>query len=324
MPRKIEISHKTIIFSVLFLISLWFLYVIKDIVLQLFVALLLTTILDPFVIKLSVYKVPRGIAVLISYIIILGTLGGIIALLAPPLIEQTANFANISPDFLVKLGVTPTISDEIGREFLTRVGSIPGQLLKFGAGVLSNVVSVFTVLVFTFYLLMARNNLDEQLGTLFGKEKTEGVVKVLSRLEERLGGWARGQLILMLLVGVLNYIGLTLLGVPFALPLAVLAGLLEVIPYLGPVIAAVPGILIGFGISSFTGVGVVALALLVQQLENYIFVPKIMGKSVGVSPIVILLALAIGERLAGVVGMIISIPLVITLQVLSKDYLGKE
>lgn len=324
MPRKVEISHKTIIFFVFFILSLWFMYGIKDIVLELFVALLLTTILDPFVTRISNFKIPRGLAILFSYILILGFLGGIVALLAPPLIEQTSNFTNISPDFLVRLGLTPTISTEIGKELLTLIGGIPQQILKFVGNILSNVIAVFTVLVFAFYLLLARTSLTEYLGKLFGREKAENISKTINTLEDRLGGWARGQLTLMLLVGVLNYIGLTILGVPFALPLALLAGLMEVVPYLGPIIAAVPGILIGFGISSFTGIGVVAMAILVQQLENYIFVPKIMGKSVGVSPIVILLSLAVGQRMAGVVGMIISIPVVIILQVIAGEYFSKE
>lgn len=324
MYRKIEISHKTIIFSAFFLILLWFLYSIKDLLLQFFVALLLTTILDPFVTKLASFRIPRGLATLLSYVLVLGLLGGIVALLAPPLVEQTTNFANSLPTYMAQFGVTPVISAELGREFLTRIGNIPAQLLKFGAGVLSNIVSVFAVLVFTFYLLLSRNKLDEQLGVYFGEGKTGKLVSLISKLENRLGGWARGELTLMVLIGTLNYIGLTVLGVPFALPLAILAGLLEIVPYLGPVIAAIPAVLIGFGISSFTGFGVIVMALLVQQLENYVFVPKIMGKSIGISPIVILLALAIGERLAGVTGMIISIPFVITLQVLAKEYLVKD
>lgn len=324
MYRKIEISHKTIIFSVFFLIFLWFLFYIKDLLLQLFIALLFTTILDPFVTRLASFKIPRGIAILSSYILILGLLSGIVALLAPPLVEQTTNFANSLPGYISQLGIPPVVSSEVNREFFTRMGSIPGQLLVFGASLLSNVVSVLAVLVFTFYLLLSRNKLDEQLGNFFGTEKTEKIVDLLARLERKLGGWARGELTLMFLVGLLNYIGLTILGMPFALPLAILAGLFEVVPYLGPIVAAIPGVLIGFGISPVTGFGVVIMAILVQQLENYVFVPKIMGKSVGVSPVIILLAFAIGERLAGVVGMIISVPFVITLQVLAQEYLVKD
>ena len=99
---------------------------------------------------------------------------------------------------------------------------------------------------------------------------------------------------------------------------------MEIIPFLGPIVSAIPSALIGFGISPVTGLGVIILAFLVQQLENYLLVPKIMEKSIGVSPIITLVALAIGARLAGVVGAIISVPTFITLQVLVKEYLIKE
>lgn len=324
MPRKVEISHRTIIFAVFFLVFLWFLYFIKDILLQLFIALLLTTILDPFVTKLSVLKIPRSIAIVVSYVLLLGFFGIIIALLTPTLIEQTTNFVNSLPSYMDRLGVTPVVAGELSKEFLARVGDIPAQVLKFGAGLVSNIFSVFAILVFAFYFLLSKNKLDDQLGLFFGEEQTKKLTRLLLRLEEKLGGWARGELTLMLIVAIFNYIGLVLLKVPYALPLAILAGLLEIVPYLGPIFAAIPAVIIGFGISPVTGFGVVILAILVQQLEGYVFIPKVMGKSVGISPIIILLALAIGQRLAGVVGMLISVPLVITLQVLIKEYFIKD
>jgi len=126
------------------------------------------------------------------------------------------------------------------------------------------------------------------------------------------------------LVGTFTYLGLLILGIPFALPLALLAGVLEIIPYIGPIIAAIPAVLVGLSISPLMGLAVASLAFLIQQFENYLFVPKVMEKSVGVSPIITLVALVIGLRLAGVVGIIVSVPLVITLQVLGKQYLLKD
>ena len=163
-----------------------------------------------------------------------------------------------------------------------------------------------------------------KVGFFFGDEKKKELGTIIDTLEKRLGGWARGEISLMLLVGVSTFIGLSLIGIPFALPLSILAGILEIVPYLGPVIAAIPSVIIGFGISPLTGFGVAALAFVIQQLENYVFVPKVMEKSVGVSPIITLLALAIGARVAGIVGMIISVPSVITLQVLIKQYFIKD
>lgn len=169
MPKKVEVSHRTIIFAVFFVIFLWFLFYIKDLLLQLFVALLLAAILDPFVSKMSELKIPRGLAVLLSYILILGSVIFVLAMIAPALISQTTSFTSSLPGYMAKLGITPVISAEIGREFLTRIGSIPQQLLKFSVSVFSNFLALLTVLVFSFYLILSRNKLDEQLGNVFGR-----------------------------------------------------------------------------------------------------------------------------------------------------------
>lgn len=324
MLHKIEISHRTVIFTVLLLLGLWFLYFIRDIILQLFVALLLMTILEPFVGVLTKIKIPRALAVLITYILVLGLFGGLIAVIAPPLAQQTANFVAALPDYLSKIGVSSIISQDLVGRLVAQLGGIPGEVLSFTVSVFSNLLSVIAVLVFAFYMLLSRDKLQDQLGFFFGEEKRQGIGRVVDNLEMKLGKWARGQLIIMFAIGLGTYIGLVLIGIPFALPLAILAGLLEIIPILGPIVSAIPAVLIGFGISPLVGVGTLALAFLVHQLEGYILVPKIMEKSVGVSPLVVLIAIAIGAKLAGIMGVIISVPFVITLQVLASEYLVRD
>jgi predicted PurR-regulated permease PerM len=325
MPRKIEVSHRTIIFAVLFLLGLWLLYFVRDIILQLFVALLLMTILEPIVIFLTKIKIPKAISVLITYILVLGVLGGVIALIAPALAQQTTNFVNALPAYLANIGINSSISWDLTSGILTQLGAIPGEILNFTFSIFSNVLSVVTVLIFTFYMLLTHDKLHDQAGFLFGEDRKERMGRIIRAWENKLGKWARGQLLLMFAVGLGMYIGLVLIGIPFALPLAILAGLLEIIPILGPIVAAIPAIIIGFGISPVIGLGVTAVAFLVHQLEGYVLVPKIMEKSVGVSPLLILISIAIGAKLLGVVGVIISVPFVITLQVLAKEYfLDKE
>jgi predicted PurR-regulated permease PerM len=310
MLRKVEVSHRTIVFAALFLIGLWFLYSVRDIILELFVALFLMTILEPMVARLTKIKIPRAISVLLTYILVIGIFGGLIALVVPSLVDQTASFINALPGYMSNTGIRQEWSDQIVAGFLATASTIPGQLFQF------------TVLAF--YMLVAREKLEDQLGIFFGEEKKKQLGKILDSLETRLGGWARGELILMFMVGLGVYVGLRVVGIPFALPLSILSGILEIIPIIGPILSAIPGIIIGFGISPVTGLGVAALYFLVHQLENYILVPKIMEKSIGVSPIVTLIALAVGARMAGIVGAIISVPLFITLQVLVKEYLVKE
>ena len=324
MTRKIEISHRTVVFTVFFLLSLWFVYFIRDIILELFVALLLMAVLGPFVDRLTKIKIPRVISVVISYLLVFSIFGGVVALIIPPLVDQTGSFVAALPGYLSNIGVAKNLSQNVVNEILVGLGSLPGEIVKITLSLFSNVVSVLTVLVFAFYMLLSRGTFDNSLGLFFGEEKRKEIGSVIEALEVRLGGWARGELFLMLTVGFATFIGLSLIGIPFAIPLSILAGILEIIPYLGPIVAAIPSMIIGFGISPLTGFGVMAITFLIQQVENYVLVPKIMEKLAGVSPIVILVALAIGARLAGVTGMIISIPSVIALQILTKKYLVQE
>lgn len=324
MPRKIEISHRTIVFTVLFLISLWFLYFTRDIILEFFVALLIMAILNPLVTKLSRLKIPRSLAIFVTYLAIFGTLGFAIAGILPPLIDQTTGFANSLPAYLVNLGVGKYLSDQVTSQLLSQVGSLPGEVVRIGVSAFSNLLSVLFVLVFAFYLLLARDRLDENLSLFVGEEKKREIKRVIDVLEERLGGWARGELALMFLVGAANYVGLALLGIPFAISLSILSGILEIVPYIGPIVSTVVVTIIGLSISPVMGLAVLAMAILIQQVENYVFVPKVMEKSVGVNPIVVILALTVGFRLFGFVGVLISVPLVITLQVLTKEYVFSE
>lgn len=318
MPRKIEISHKTIIFTFTLLAGIWFLIQIKDIVLILFVAFLISVTLNPIVKKLSKFKIPRPLSVLVLYLLFFAALIISFGTIVPALAEQTSNFIAGIPSFVTNLHISPAVSDQISKQLLVVIGDLPSRLVDFGVGLIANIVILFTTLTFAFYLLIAREKLDEQLSVLIGEEKADEINKFLDALEMKLGGWARGQILLMLTVGIFSYLGLTILGIPYALPLGIFAGLIEIIPYLGPILGAIPAVAIGFGISPILGLGTIAMAFLIHQVENYVLAPKIMEKSVGVPPIITLVALAVGLKLAGVVGILISIPIVITLEVLIK------
>lgn len=321
MPRKIEISHRTIIFTVLFLMLLGFLYFIRDIIFQFFVALLIMAILNPFVTKLSKYKIPRAVSILVAYILTIGIVGIALAGVVPPLVDQTTSFVSGLPRYIENSGLSVIVAEQIENQLLTQLGNLPAQAAKTTISIFSNLLNIILVLAFAFYLLLLRGKQDTQLTAFFGKARSKRVAIIIETLELKLGGWARGQLMLMFLVGISTYVGLGLLGIPFALPLAILAGLLEIVPYVGPIFAAIPAVIIGFGISPIIGFATTALVFLIQQFENYLLVPKVMEKSVGVSPIITLLSLTIGFKIASVVGAVVSIPVVISLQVLAKDFL---
>ncbi|RJR29275.1 AI-2E family transporter [Candidatus Microgenomates bacterium] len=319
MDKKIEISQRTIVFSVGFVILIWLLFFIRDILLQVFVALLIMSILNPTVTKLHKRKVPRAVSVLIVYIAVLAVVVFAVAAILPPLVEQTSTFATNIPKYLAELSIPIFVVDEVTKELTSQLGKLPSQFLKIGVSVFSNIFNVLTVFILGLYLLLAREKFDQQLRSVMKKEHSETMARIIDQLEVKLGGWARGELVLMLLVGFATYLGLAILGVPYALPLALIAGLLEIVPNIGPFLAAIPAVLVGFGISPLTGVATAALGILVQQVENYLFVPKVMEKSVGVSPIITLLSLIIGFKLAGIPGALLSVPVTITFKVLLDE-----
>lgn len=321
MPKKIEISHRTIIFTFFFLGLLWFLFFIKDILLQIFVSLLIMTILNPTVTKLNKkFGIPRALSVLIVYALVISFIIFTIVAIIPPLIEQSSAFANNLPGYLEQYNIPVFVVDEATKQFTNIISQFPSQIINLSVSVLSNLIAVLTVLFFALYFLLSRNKLEEQLATLLSKDTADRIDNVIHHLEKDLGGWARAQMILMVIVGFATYIGVVLLGLPYAIPLALLAGLLEIVPNAGPFLASVPLILVGFGVSPLTGLAAAALAFLIQQFENYFFVPKIMEREAGVSPIFTLAALLIGFRVAGIAGAILSVPVVITSRVILEEF----
>lgn len=328
MARTIEISHRTIIFTILVLAASWIFLKISSVITALFIALLLTTALNPVVDRLVSLRVPRGLAILIVYIGLIGTLVAGLTSMVSPLVEQTTNFANRFPalmeqfgGWLEGLGIRG-VDGNLVADQISQLGAIPGNLVKFFIFLFSNVLSVLTVLIITFYLLLERKNLDRYMLVLFGGDGEQRAKLFVDKVEARLGGWVRGELILMFVIGLLTYIGLFLLKVPYALPLAIIAGILEILPNIGPIISAIPATLIGLSVSPVLGIATAALYFLIQQLENSLVVPKVMQKAAGVNPIVTILAITIGFELGGTMGAILAVPIVIVCQVVTTDILG--
>lgn len=325
MPKTIELSHRTVIFSVLFLLFIWFLGQIAPIIIGLFIAVLLMTALNPAVEKLARAKIPRPLAIFLVYLVLIGIVGLGLFWLIPPLVDETTKLVNRLPLILEQLGVwlenlgVSGIDKSIIESQISQIGTIPVNFIRFAVSLLSNVIVVFSVLVITFYLLIERRNLDKYLLVLFGDDGEKKAKRFVDQIEARLGGWVRGELTLMVIIGVLTYIGLRLLGIPFALPLAILAGVLEIVPNIGPVISAIPAVAVALTISPIMGVATAALYFLVQQLENSVIVPKVMQKAAGVNPLVTIVSLAVGFQLAGPLGAILAVPVVIVLHVIASE-----
>lgn len=330
MSRKIELSHRTIVFSVLFLGLIWVLVQISSIIVGLFVAVLLMTALNPIVERLTKLRVPRVLAILLSYIMLIALVALTLTGIVPPLVEQTTSLVDRLPslfdDFgawLESLGISGVSGEMISAQ-VSQLGTIPVNLVRLSVSLFSNILAVFTVLIIAFYLLLERQRLDKYLVILFGQGGEERAKKFIDQLETRLGGWVRGEVTLMFIIGIITYIGLLLLGVPFALPLAILAGIFEIIPGIGPILSAIPAVLVALTVSPVIGLATVALYFLVQQLENGLIAPKVLQRATGVNPLVTMVALAVGLKLGGALGAILAVPLVIVFHVASNHFFSAK
>ena len=319
----IEISPKTIIFTLLLALSLWFVYQIRDILFGLFIALILAGALNPTVSRLEKKGIPRWASSLVLYLVLILILGGCLAIVVPSVVAQMGELTKALPDIVNSLEPFPYLEGFFPSD-LGGIGSFSGKIFNFTLSIFSNALSLIMILLISFYLLLEHHNLDKYLLEFFGKKvqkKSQGIVKKLERI---LGSWVRAQLMLMLFVAVLSYLGYLLLGLKFALPLAVIAGLLEIIPGLGPYLGAIPAVLIGLFVSPLIGLAVAAWAFIVQQVENSYLVPKVMAKVVGVNPVVSLLSIIIGAKLAGVGGALLAIPTYLTIRILLRELVFKK
>jgi len=317
----VDLSVRSYILAVVVLLSILFFQNILSILILVFVSFLIAVAVVPFVNFLEKRHIPRGLS---TFIILLLIFSGLITLavsMISPLISQTLSFLQQLPPLIERLA---PYNINLSSALSPQITSAPGNVIKLAAGTFSSLLALFTVIVISYYLVAERSHLKNHLEAWFDSVRAHKYLHLVEEMEKRLGAWVRGQIFLMLLVGFLSYIGFLLIGLPSAVPLAVIAGALELLPNVGPTVAAVPAVIVGFSISPTHGLLALGLTILIQQLENYIFVPKVMEKSVGVSPIITLIALAIGLRLAGIIGVVISVPVVITLQVLGRQYLVKD
>jgi predicted PurR-regulated permease PerM len=313
MPQKVEISSKTIVFTVGFLLLLSVIWLIRDLIFSIFIAFIIAGALRRPVDFLEKKKIPRSIASFIVYSIFISIIVYLFVLILPPLAGEIIILSKNLPNIIVKL--FPTFASSFNLGFLSNnIPSLANETIHFIKSAFSNVIFVSSVLFFGFYFLLEKNVTQLLLNNFFEDQELNRINLISERAQKRMSGWFWGEIFLMIVVGLLTYLGLSLLGMKYALALAVLSGLLEVVPTFGPITATLPALVIGLSQSYILGLSMVALYFVVQQLENNLIVPIVMKKALGIHPIVTLIALIIGGKLAGMMGVILAIPTTIFLE----------
>ncbi len=326
-----DVSYATFLKTILIGLLLIFLYLIRDLLLIMVVAVIIASAIDSWVDWLQKKRIPRWLSVLSIFSILLGLITLIFSLLIPPIIEQVQQLAVGLPQYfniaieqlgrlegLVGEGVYNNLK-EVATSFTNQFGDRAGGIIETVTGVFGGIFSAMIVVVLAFYFTVEENSLKKFIKSLVPLKHRVYADDLVSRIQIQIGRWLRGQLLLGLVVGILYYIGLTILGVKYALVIAILGGLLEIIPYIGPILAAVPAVFLAFTQSPYLALLVIALYVVVQQLENHLLVPKIMQRVIGLNPLITIIAILVGAKIAGILGGILAVPIVTAIQVFLSD-----
>jgi predicted PurR-regulated permease PerM len=236
----------------------------------------------------------------------------------PMVADQIKKLALSLPNLINTVGFMPDIKTLISSS-VSQITSASGSVFTVTVSLFSNALNIISVFIFSLYLSFDFPMVKKKFLSLFSDELRPAVNRTVVETEQNLGRWIMGQLFLMLVIGLMSYIGLAAFGVPYALPLAIIAGFLEVVPVLGPIIATIVASVVGFAISPNMGILVIALFFGIQQLENNLLVPKVMQSVAGFNPLVTMVALLVGAKLMGVIGALVAIPLTLVLIIAFKN-----
>lgn len=313
--HMVSISPFSIMFAILFILGLYGVYYIRSVLVLIFLSFILMVALNPIVRFLNTkVKIPKIPSIAIAYFLVLLGFTALLGALIPPLAHEVVQLINnLNLPFL----------QESLRSFNFTLQELSNVVSNFGGGfnVVFNVVNmtftgvftVFTVVVLSFYLMLERSDLHKK--AIWFTRRTEYITQFkdfIDSVEVQLGGWVRAQLILMLSIFTITLVSLSLISVPYALPLALLAGFLEIVPNLGPTIAMIPAAFIAYITFGPVMCGIVILLyIVIQQLENNILVPKVMRESANVNPLISIASILIGLKVGGIMGALLAIPIYI-------------
>lgn len=335
--ERISIGTNIALRLALLAAGIYFLYLVRDVVLLVLFAILTAAALSPAIARLRRWRLSRTAAVIIVYAVLL--LGGIalLAIFLPLFFSEVKEFLQNWPEYAKRLDTMlsnvqaylSTFGIDFEREQLFR--DIEGNITGWLSNILSATVGFFQGFIhlvgyffLALYLSLEEKGIEKLFLLLTPKEYHAQALSIASRMQGKVSQWLFGQAILMLIAFAIYYIGLSLLGVPYALAIAFFGGLMELLPYIGPVIAAIPAILVGVLVSPVLGISALVFYIIAHQAEAHIVAPQVMKHSAGLNPVALIMAILIGLELGGALGIVISVPITMMLSVFVDDILLKR
>ena len=304
------------------LLALGVVYLIRDIIVALVFAVIVASAFEPAIEWLRARRVPRILAVVLLYILIAVALVLLVYLVVPLVLEEVRTLSVTYPllieqvrEGINRVGTLPLVSffaENLGGLFdipASYLERLSGGLVSFASAAFGGIFSFVLIIVFSFYLAAQEKGIESFLRLVTPLQHEPYVLDLWERSQRKLGRWVRAQMLLGAIIGILVFFGLTLLGVEHALFFAVIAAIFEVIPVVGPILAAVPAVTTAFLTSPLLGVLTIGLYLAAQQIESHVIVPVVMRKAVGLSPLIVVLALLVGAKLGGIFGILLAVPI---------------
>jgi predicted PurR-regulated permease PerM len=328
---NINISTGTVIRIIVIFVVAFLLYKMLDLVLVVLTSVVIASAIEPIIKWFGKYKAKRLFAVIVTYICVILVFSSLLYFFIPPVLDEATNLLSNMPQYLDTLTLWNPLSNNSLTDTNQIISNVSDSLRNFTSNISDNIIGIASsifggalsfilIIVLSFYLAVQEGGVEKFLCIITPLKNEAYIINLWKRSQQKIGYWMQGQLLLGIVVGVLVYLGLVILGVENALFLAVLAGVLEIIPLFGPVIAAIPAVLFAFvggGITS--AILVIGLFIIIQQFENHLIYPLVVKKVVGISPILVILTLIIGAKLAGFLGILLSVPITAALMEFIND-----
>lgn len=327
---KIEITTGTIVRVILLITLVALLFYLRDLVLIILTAVVIASAIEPGIKRLGKWRISRLPSVIIIYLLIAIFFVGVFYFLVPPLLDDTINLFNTLPDRLIAVDKESISNSALNNlesfgEYVSLqnvfenirslVTDVSGGLFRTTSALFGGLLSFVLIVVLSFYFAVQETGVDDFLRLVTPLKHQNYVFSLWKRSQIKIGLWMQGQLLLALIVGILTYLGLTILGVPYALLLAIIMMVFELIPVFGPILGGIPAVIVAFTAGGPTlGLLTIGLYVIIQQFENHLIYPLVVRKVVGVPPLLVIIALIVGAKLAGFLGIILSVPVAAALK----------
>ncbi|MFH1078072.1 MAG: AI-2E family transporter [Patescibacteria group bacterium] len=332
MERSVTIRTGTILKVIAILLALGLVWVLRDIFALLLVALFLAGLLHPAARWGASHHVPKGLMVIGIYLATLAGFAAVLTLIGPTFIREgkevlqsigsllatLSTYAKSLREFSELHGLSDSLSAGI-TSFANQFGNALTGIVAALSGIFGSIAALIIVLVMAFYMVVEDKEAARVFKNFVPEKYQSFTANVLMQVEMKIGGWLRGQLVLSFVIALLCYVGLLVIGIKGPMPLALFAGFTEFVPYLGPILGGIPIVIVAFNDSPVKAILAVALIIVIHQVENHILVPKVMQRTVGLNPLVSIVAVLIGAKLFGVMGVLLAIPFATAISVLLNE-----